>query len=78
LKRKWVANVFLKARNRLTPDEFHQMVTYSPEDIVAKLANTKHCAWVEIEKIVILRMTDSDREYNNVNIVTVKDTTIKE
>jgi len=78
MKIKWVANTFLKKRDRLTPQEFDQRISYSQIDLLKEIINTKKSAWGEIEKIVILRKEDSDKIYDSLKIRMITDTTIKD
>jgi hypothetical protein len=73
MRRRWVANIFLKERDKLISDEFHQIIAFSPVVLLKSLINTKHASWVELEQIVILRKTDSDKIYKNENIRTIKE-----
>jgi hypothetical protein len=77
MKRKWVANTFLKKRDRLTPQEFDQRISYSQIDLLKKIIKTKKSAWGEIEKIVLLRKDDSDKIYDSLKIRVIIDSTIK-
>jgi hypothetical protein len=77
MKRKWVANTFLKKRDRFTPQEFDQRISYSQIDLLKEIINTKKSAWGEIEKIVLLRKEDSDKIYDSLKIRMITDTTIK-
>ena len=77
MKIKWVANTFLKKRDRLTPQEFHQRISYSQIDLLKEIINTKKSAWGEIEKIELLRKKDSDKIYDSLKIRMITDTTIK-
>jgi hypothetical protein len=78
MKIKWVVNTFLKKRDRLTPQEFDQRISYSQIDLLKEIINTKKSAWGEIEKIVILRKDDSDKIYDSLKIRIITDTTGKE
>jgi len=73
MKIKWVARIFNKKRDKLTNNEFHQIIAWNPVELLKELEKTNHSAWVEIEKIEILRKIDSD-----LLIRTTKDLTIKE
>ena len=57
---KWVANIYLKKRNRLTNSHIHQKIAWSPLELLKELEKTNSHAWVETEKIEILRKDDSD------------------
>jgi hypothetical protein len=73
MKIKWVARIFNKKRDKLTNNEFHEIIAWNPLELLKELEKTNNKAWVEIEKIEILRKIDSD-----LLIRTTKDLTIKE
>jgi hypothetical protein len=73
MKIKWVANVTDKKRNRLTNNHIRQTIAWDFHDILKELDKINSHALVEIEKVEILRKSDSDL------LVDIdKDLTIKE
>jgi hypothetical protein len=60
MKIKWVANIYLKPRDRLTKNEYHQKIAWSFIAILKELEKTNPHALGETEKIEILRKKDSD------------------
>jgi hypothetical protein len=70
---KWVANVYLKERDRLTKNEYNQKIAWSFMDILKELEKTNPHALGETEKIEILRKKDSDLLIRSTEDMTVKE-----